>query len=292
MLRTIAPHRSLGKGEIYLPDNQSSTKQVCAHLWGDSHPGQELKDTPRIHPAPQAGFSSSGWAQQLPTKPCGPLPMGEASAGQWWPAAQGERTPPWGRTLQAEHQVHGPVLQGFTGSHEGTGRRLSVRVLVGKVTRPRWRSREAGERLCHSLIGQRGKWRTADQRNISDGKGLVSSWRRKHPNGTQVSDMGTRRTRMLPMQRGDERKALGWKGEARKDHWTLKRPWWSRHKCIQGRELTESYLHGPCRQEDAEAVGSYSAAIGQEKEGPGCYSGEYQLLKTGHGKGARKETAA
>lgn len=56
--------------------------------------------------------------------------------------------------------------------------------------------REAG-RLERQQVSER-----ADQSNVSDGSGLVSSGRRKHPSDGQVPDMGAGQATCCPSREG------------------------------------------------------------------------------------------
>lgn len=70
---------------------------------------------------------------------------------------------------------------------------LRVRVRVGKVMGQRG---EAG-RLEREQVSER-----ADQSNVSDGSGLVSSGRRTRPSDGQVPDMGAGRATGCPSREG------------------------------------------------------------------------------------------
>lgn len=135
---------------MYFPDNQSFTKQVRAHPWGDSHADQALEDTPRIYSAPQTGFSSSGRAHRSPQSPA----VLQQRAASW---SVGENTTAV-KDLKAQGQVHSP-LHGVSQAplQDFRDRSLSVSMRVGKVTGPRQRGRKAGERPCHRTRGEQRK---------------------------------------------------------------------------------------------------------------------------------------
>ena len=137
---------------MYFPDNQSFTKQVRAHPWGDSPADQVLEDTPRIYSAPQTGFSSSGRAHRSPQSPA----VLQQRAASW---SVGKNTTAV-KDLQAQGQVHSPlhgVSQAPLQDFRDGSLSVSMRVCWGRG-RSLGRGREAG-RLGRGRVTEHGESR-------------------------------------------------------------------------------------------------------------------------------------
>lgn len=112
------------------------------------------------------------------------------------------------RRMKAGKQLVGRAAP-FHGAHcQRTEERHAVRQglllhvfgeesLSASVRRSRGQGGKAGSK-ARSVNGQRGQQRRAEERNTSDGKGVVSYWRRTHPGDAPVSDTGAQGTKCHP----------------------------------------------------------------------------------------------